>query len=94
MIKWNRFDIDCKMNELFSPAASASQVSGFLPEKNLEGAKDNRPLFFKTVAYYFCCSFYCFLNFRGAKVVLGGAPRSRKPRFGKKKKSQGKVREI
>ena len=45
--------------------------SGFLPEKNLRGAKDNRPLFFKTIGYCFYCSFYGFFeNFRGAKVVL------------------------
>ena len=28
MIKWNRFDTDCKMNELFSPAELASQLGG------------------------------------------------------------------
>ena len=34
--------------------------SGFLPEKNLRGAKGNRSLFYKTIGYCFCCSFYCF----------------------------------
>ena len=42
---------------------------------------NNRPSFFKTIGYCFYCSFYCFSKilrgqtpFRGAKVVLGGAP--------------------
>ena len=58
--------------------------SGFLLEKNLrEGAKDNRPLFFKTLRYCFYCSFYRFFQkFKGGKSG-GGAPPlppcSRKP---------------
>ena len=41
----------------------------------LGGAKDNRPLFLKTVYYCFYCSFYCFLKILGgAKVILEGHP--------------------
>ena len=45
---------------------------GFLLEKNLRGAKDNRPLFFKTIGYCFHCSFYCFFKILGCRRLLGG----------------------
>ena len=56
--------------------------AGILLEKNLGGGKTIDHCFFKTIGYCFYCSFYCFFeNFRGAEVVLGGAPApcSRKP---------------
>ena len=60
--------------------------SAFLLEKKFKvgggGAKDHRPLFFKTIGYFFYCSFYCFFeNFRGQTPFLGGPcpPCSRKP---------------
>ena len=46
------------------------------------GAKDNRPLFFKTIGYCFYCSFYCFSKILGGKSRFGGRPLppcSRKP---------------
>ena len=55
--------------------------TGFLLEKNLTGggAKDNRPLFFKTIGY----CFYCFFENLGGQKSFWGAPpappRSRKP---------------
>ena len=55
---------------IFSPKRFVKIIrtlaTGFLPEKNLRGVKDNRPLFFKTIDYCFYCSFYCFSK------ILGG----------------------
>ena len=49
-------------------------ITGFLLEKNLRGggAKDNRPLFFRTIGCCFYCSFYCFSKILGGKRLLGG----------------------
>ena len=57
---------------------------GFLLEKNLTGGggggqKTTDHCFLKTIDYCSYCYFYCFLKILGAKVVLGGAPCSRKP---------------
>ena len=38
------------------------------------GAKDNKPLFYKTIGYCFYCSFLFIENFSEAKVVLGAPP--------------------
>ena len=75
---------------------SAEQVVHILAFcwKKFNGAKNNRPLFFKTIGYCFYCSFYCFFEnfrrqtpFREGKSRFGGAPlppppRSRKPALG------------
>ena len=37
------------------------------------GAKDNRPLFFKTIGYCFYCSFYCFSKILGGQTPSRGA---------------------
>ena len=54
--------------------------TGFLPEKNLRGAKDNRPLFLNN-RLLFLLLFLLFFNilggqmpFRGDKSRFGGAP--------------------
>ena len=52
-----------------------SPVGWLSARKNLGGgAKDNRPLFFKTRGYCFYCSFYCFLTILGGKSRFGRAP--------------------
>ena len=66
-------------------------LSGFLLEKDLGRgeAKENRTLFFKTIGYYFYCSFYCFSKFQGGKRLLGG-----KSRFGRTPESRSSFRLI